>query len=265
MNLLLILTAGIGSGCSNPATRAASAQLQPNGLYAPGVVHLGEDPVSSTDQNLEERWTNLQITKARLAVDDGQPHVARQMLESILESEPGHAEAAHFLAVLLTQSGELDAADKLFKIALASQSQQAQWNCDYGYFCYLVGRWDEARQHLTRAVEINPNLAKAQTNLGMLEARLGQTESARKRFQKAGCTEAEVLNNMAFAQLLQHDYSAAESTYTRALARNPDAPASKNGHRLASHLSKAAANETEGKALIEIPSATSKLTGFLTP
>jgi Tfp pilus assembly protein PilF len=265
MNTLLLVLAGICTGCSNFPGRDMSATSQSNGLYAPDVVELGEAPLPSNTQDLAEQRTNLQITKAQLAVEDGQPHVAKEILESILESDPQNAEAAHLLGVLHTQSGDLEAAEHCFKIALATQGRQAEFNCDYGYFCYLVGRWDEAQQHLARAIELNPHLAKAQTNLGMLEARLGQAESARKRFQKAGCSDAEVLNNMAFAQLLQHDFTGAESTYVRALERNPDISAGKNGRQLASYLSKAVANESAESAKGEIPSKSLDLPRSLNP
>jgi Flp pilus assembly protein TadD len=55
----------------------------------------------------------------------------------------------------------------------------------------------------------------------MLLARTGRDEEAYGEFRRAGCTDAEAKNNLAFALLLKEDWRAAGALYEQALAQSP--------------------------------------------
>jgi Flp pilus assembly protein TadD len=238
-----VILATTAPGCSQLPSfvqRAEQTEAAAGNSYSPGNVQFGEDPdAADAPADPEQRRDSLLLTQARLSLADGDEETAAQVLDSILESNPHCSEASHLLGVLETRTGDVEAAGKHFQAALAADRDNAQLNCDYGYFCYLIDRWDDAEHYLTRAIEIDPALAEAQTNLGMLEARLGKTESARQHFREAGCTEAEMLNNLAFARLLEDDVTAAESTYRQALIIDPEQRHVQHGLQLASHMSDA--------------------------
>ncbi len=239
-----LLLAGIVCGCSSSPVRPGADESRNVGRFKPSV-EVGEES-DPTPKELEVRRANLLVAKANLARADGDPATAMKHLEAILAIDPKHAEAAHQLGVLSVESSELESAEKHFQTALSSQANNARLNCDYGYFCYLTGRWDDAKRYLTRATEIDPSLAAAQTNLAMLEARLGDEPAARRRFEAAGCSEAEILNNLALASLLTHDFAKAESTYERAYELNSKIPQIQRGRSLASHISQKVAQEPVG-------------------
>lgn len=237
------MLAGIVCGCSNLPARSGSGEQGPiTGLNQ--TVEIGEQ-ADPTPAELDVRRANLLLAKAKLARADGDTAAAIQHLESILEIDPGHAEAAHQLAVLNFESKDLKSAERLFQMALKQEEKNARLNCDYGYFCYLTGRWDQAKEHLTRAIQIDPSLAQAQTNLAMLEARRGETASARQRFESVGCSEAEVQNNIALASLLENEVASAEATYKVAYELDPQIPQIQRGRSLAAHISKTVGNKGE--------------------
>ena len=259
-----IVLATIAQGCSQFSSLVQSEHATSSDAVrsanSNGIMHLGEDPDAFQSQiDPTERRANLLMTRAQLSLADGEPEAAAPLLESILEADPEHVEASHMTAVLRTQSGDLQAAEDHFQTALANDADNPQLNSDYGYFCYLVDRWDDAEQYLTRAIEIDPGLAEAHTNLGMLEARLGKPDSAAQRFRNAGCTEVEVLNNLAFARLLEEDLAVAEATYRDALERDPENRTANEGLQMTSHLFNAVSDTTAASSTVSVAAGTARL------
>jgi len=243
-----VLLVAIANGCSqfpsllqpDPSARSTAS----GNAHSVGVMQLGEDPdafQSSVDP--ARRRANVLLTRARLAMADGDTDTALQLLESILKADPDHAEASHLTAVLRTRSGDLEAAEAHFRTALAADGDNPLLNSDYGYFCYLAGRWDDAERFLTRAAEIDPELPQAQTNLGMLKARRGNSAAARRHFRNAGCTDVEVLNNLALARFLEEDFAAAETMYRQAHDLDPGHRNVNDGLRMTSQMTDSFAGE----------------------
>lgn len=238
-NLAFVLLVA-AHGCSQfpVLSKGPAAPIEAHGdAQAIGLMQFGEDPgafQSAVDP--AQRRANVLMTRARLAIVDGDTDTAVELLEGFLDAEPGHAQAAHILAVLRAQSGNVEAAEKHFQTAIAADRDNPRLNADYGYFCYLADRWEDAEQYLTRAVEIEPDLRQAHTNLGMLEARRGDTAAARRRFQNAGCSDVEVLNNLALARFLEEDFETAELLYRQAREMDPDHLTVKNGLQMVNHM-----------------------------
>jgi Tfp pilus assembly protein PilF len=250
IRLITLSVAVIANGCaqfpsvvnSNPSARS-TVNADDRTL---GVTRFGEDPDAFTaPTDPARRRANLLLTRARLAIADGQNDAAVKLLEGILEKEPDHAEASHLIAVLQTQSGDLETAESRFRTALAHDSRNPKLNCDYGYFCYLTDRWDDAEQYLRKAVTIDPELAEAHTNLGMLAARRGDPDAAEEHFLDAGCTEVQVMNNLALARFLEADFATAESMYRDLLKLDPENRAANDGLRMAGHMSAAMDSDRE--------------------
>lgn len=262
LRLISLSVTAMACGCSQfslvrskPSARSAASGDD----HTVAVMQLGEDP-DAFDSTIDpaRRRANLLITRARLAIADGDRDSAVELLEGILERDPVDAVALHLIAVLETQSGDLEAAEAHFHTALDHDSKNPNLVSDYGYFCYLTGRWDDAARYLTTATEIDPELAEAHTNLGMLEARRGNSEAAEDHFLDAGCTEVEVLNNLALARFLEADFTTAESMYRDVLKLEPENHAATDGLRMASHMSAAVEREA-GSSTVSLAGGTARV------
>lgn len=75
-------------------------------------------------------------------------------------------------------SGQLEAAQRSFECALASDSENARLHLAYGMVVCAMGRPDEAAEHYARAIELDPEYAMAYNNLGWANYRLGKLDVA---------------------------------------------------------------------------------------
>jgi Flp pilus assembly protein TadD len=98
-----------------------------------------------------------------------------------------------------------------------------------GYCLFLQGRLDEARMNLRQAIVLDPTNERAHNNLGLMLAHVGRQSEALAEFSKAGCDEADALNNLAFVSALKGQHGEARQQYQQALAMNPASDAAKRG------------------------------------
>lgn len=171
--------------------------------------------------SLEQRRANILMASARTQEADQAWDQAAETYRKILAANPDHLEASRRLAVLHCRAGRVGEAEPLFLRCLALAPVDAQLRCDAGYFYYLQGRWEQADQHLREALQIDPNLAAAHMNLGLLHARLGRTDEALTEFSLAGCSAAEAKVNVAFAAMINEDWDRALGVYEEALSEQP--------------------------------------------
>ncbi len=107
------------------------------------------------------------------------------------------------------------------------------------------GKYDEAANHYSEALKLNPNIACAHFNLGNIFAMSGQFEEASAHFQEAlrleprnptfQATYITVLDNMANSYGAEREYEKAISTYSKLIEFRPhDYVASYNIARMCS-------------------------------
>jgi Flp pilus assembly protein TadD len=101
--------------------------------------------------------------------------------------------------------------------------------CDYGYNCYLQRRWAEAEAHLRKALELDPNLGRAHTNLGLVLARNGREAEALREFRHAGCREGPARTNLGFALMSESRWDEARHQFQLALKVDPTLTAAQEG------------------------------------
>ncbi len=153
----------------------------------------------------EQQRRSVLFARARLLEADHQPLKAARLYSEILEQDPNHAAALHRLAVVSAEQGDVGAADVTFQQALRVGRDNARLHSDFGYLCYLLGRWGEAEEHLLRAIQLDPSLAEAHNNLGLLAARRGETERAIDHCCRAGCTAEDARHNIMLIQSLESE------------------------------------------------------------
>ena len=144
---------------------------------------------------------------------------ADTLYRSILDIEPGHADATHLLGVIAFQKGRLDEAEALvcraieiddgvalyhanlgrvrktagrpeqaaaaFHRALELEPANAQALSDLGGTLADRGAWEDAVECWRRALNLEPNLAEAHYNIGLAMRDEGRTEDAAARFRRA--------------------------------------------------------------------------------
>jgi len=116
---------------------------------------------------------------------------AEQDYRSILAAAPDHADAWHFLGVILHQRHQLEAALHHLETALSFRRDKALYFNNYGVVLKDAGRWNDAIAAFQRAVELNPAYSDAHANL-------------------------------AAAYLLKNDLTRAENAMAIVQARSPD-------------------------------------------
>ncbi len=122
---------------------------------------------------------------------------------------------------------KLDAADAAYEQAVTLAPNHATVHADWGWIYLVKGRYEEARTHLQRAVELDATYGRAFTLLGQAELSLGNLAEARAAFNEATRwtpDSATAHLGLAVSAWRLGDETAARAALDRALALNPDDP-----------------------------------------
>ncbi len=127
----------------------------------------------------------------------------------------------HQLARQLAKRREFPHAIKLYERLLAEHGEVAMLRAEYAHWLFRTGRTEDARQHLTRALEALPGDPRIQLELGFVLQELGQIDDAEVEFRQA--LEARPNHSrtrVALAELLreQGEYAEAVSVVAPAAA-----------------------------------------------
>ncbi len=193
-------------------------------------------PASWFKKKSDKSWTEdqkngIQLAMAQSYERQGQTEQAIKLYRNILEDDKRCVEACHRLALLHDKKGDCQSSEKFYRQALKLQPDHAGILCDLGYSYYLQRRWKEAEEKLRRAVELDPALARAHNNLGLLLACTDRNSEAMVEFTQARCTESEARSNMAFALMLQERWDDARRQLELALAADPGSKVAQEGLR----------------------------------
>jgi tetratricopeptide (TPR) repeat protein len=117
---------------------------------------------------------DLRLMRAAALLDSDPPAAAREAAQ-ILEEHPGHPAATLLLGTARRSCG--DAAAAPFEELAARQPESAQIQLELGRTLAAQGSNEQALAALTRAVEMEPNLAQAWSELAALHAARGDTRA----------------------------------------------------------------------------------------
>jgi predicted Zn-dependent protease with MMP-like domain/Flp pilus assembly protein TadD len=101
------------------------------------------------------------------------------------------AEVYYLKAKALFYRDDLDGALFLLRRALKAGGEQDVYRAFEGQILFEMGRFDEGRRQLERAVALNPDSAHAVYHLGLVLERLGDAEEAGRMFDRAHQLEPE--------------------------------------------------------------------------
>jgi tetratricopeptide (TPR) repeat protein len=177
----------------------------------------------------------------------GRIEEAERAYREILERQPGHAVATHYLALILWQRGDVARAEAGLRASLAADPTVADFHNNLGLLLRDTGRADAAAEAFRSALRIDPGWAEAHSNLGLALEAAGDWDAAIAAHREAVARApafAAGRQNLARALLTRGDLGEAWGAYRwRLVARGaasappperaPRLPASLAGRRLA--------------------------------
>ncbi|MEX1109668.1 MAG: tetratricopeptide repeat protein [Dongiaceae bacterium] len=172
----------------------------------------------------------------------GRHDQAEAAYRAVLAATPDHADAWHFLAVLLQETGRRDEASAAVAEAIALNAFDPLYRLTDGTLALGQGRLEAAIASFRQALALKPDFAAAATNLGLALQRAGKRDEAEAAQRQALAIEPG--NTLARYNLgqLQHQgghLADAIATYDVVLQSDPR-------HR-ATHLNRALALRQSGR------------------
>lgn len=177
-----------------------------------------EPPKFSTSQLLQTALKHHQA---------GHLSQAEALYRQILEREPKHPDALHYLGVLAHQSGKLDTAVALITSAISISPRSATYYCNLGCVLQKQGRAEEAVSVLQQSLVLEPNFAKAHFNLGLALEDQNRFDEAIASYQAALAIKqdyGEAYGNLAYIFSRQGKMEEAIVYYRQAAAFGPTQP-----------------------------------------
>src|SRR5690606_10880244 len=198
----------------------------------------------SAGQEIYPDSTELQVARADLLIKTGEPVNAVELLRPVYEANPNNREVGGMLAVALARAGDLDGAREVFEQQRGTGAQvdlglaevylaagraagalellrplaeaspdDPQLQALYGTALVRMGRLEEGRDVLGRALELDPENALAQRSVSILEQQSQLTGDADITFSE----EAGVAFQQGLYALDVGDAVAARASCSRAL------------------------------------------------
>lgn len=121
---------------------------------------------------------------------------ARIQYEAVLNLSPNHATAHHMMGRINDQAKNFQRAESHYLQALSANPEDANLLSDLGYSYLQQGRLGEAREHLMKAITLDPDLKIAKVNMGAVYAYSGDQAGALAWLRQAG-TEQQAQETLA--------------------------------------------------------------------
>lgn len=156
-----------------------------------------------------------------------QLEMASAQLAQVQVPSAGRPEFLRLRAVVEAQSGDLNAADKDLKEALALSPRNANLLSNFATLQWKFGQKEAARDTFKKVLELDPKNRSAQTSLGFLARDMGDTKLAEQYFLRVAKEfPKDAASHLALGDLYgsEREFDKAESSYEAAYKRNPTNP-----------------------------------------
>jgi len=157
----------------------------------------------------------------------GQLDKAEYLYSTVLEVEPSHADALHYLGLILAGQGLVDSAVEHIKQAVEYDKTNPIFHNNLGELYRQLGYFEHAEFHLSAACELKPDYADAFSNLGLLYKERGLVNDAKYCFAEALSKDPRNINaliNTGNLFVTEKNYEDAAQCYEAALELSPDNP-----------------------------------------
>lgn len=174
------------------------------GLTA-AALHVAERgvAVNPADDRLRTQLIGLLTQKWQSQRTPELQQQLHEQLETLAAHEPDRAFAWHHLGRLELAEKRFDAAATHFAKAVATGNAGAETHADLGYALAELGRWEEARQSLEKAVALRPDSSAAHEGLVRTLDRLGGGEPLIRALQHWLDAEGNLATRMRVRDRLQ--------------------------------------------------------------
>jgi len=125
------------------------------------------------------------LTAAEQMQNAGQVGQAIVLYEKARRNDPSQKTIAHHLGVLYDIQGDSSRSLTEFKQAIEAEPKNADVFSDLGYYYFQRNNLTDAERELRKAIEIDPKHAKALNNLGMVLAAENRFSESFEIFSKA--------------------------------------------------------------------------------
>ncbi len=172
----------------------------------------------------QAKWITQSMETAITHHQQGRQKEAQEIYQAILQMQPNHAHALHFLGVIAYQQKQYPMAEELMGRSIAINPAMPMYFCNFGMLLKDQGKYAEAAESHRKALALQPDYAEAFLNLGVALFHLEQLDEAADslkqaiRFQPAS---AKAHDNLGTVLRSQANYSAAIEHYQRALVLDP--------------------------------------------
>jgi protein O-GlcNAc transferase len=150
---------------------------------------------------------------------------ADALYRRILQHDPNHPDALHYLGVLAYQVGQNAAAVELISQAIGVYPTASSMYCNLGLALQALGKLDSAAENYRKAVELQPDYIEAHNNLGNVFVVQNKIEAAIESYRQVLSLKpdyAEVHNNLGCLLKAQGKLSEAIESFQHLLALKPD-------------------------------------------
>jgi predicted O-linked N-acetylglucosamine transferase (SPINDLY family) len=154
----------------------------------------------------------------------GRLQQAEALYRQILQAEPNHPDALHFLGVLAYQAGQHDSAIRYIIQAIAHNGQVASFHNNLGEVYRVQGKLGEAMFHYRQALALKAEYPEAHNNLGLALQGRGQLTEAVAHYLQALAFQpeyAEAHNNLGATLQEQGNFDEAIMHYRQAVTLKP--------------------------------------------
>lgn len=161
----------------------------------------------------------------RLGLEDHQVERAEAGYLRILEIEPDHAAANHFLGIAAHQTGRGDWAVQLISKAVRKDPTVAKYHANLGLVLQALGRLDQAVACYKDALDVDPDHFEAHFNLGNALQHQGRADEAADSYRRAlelRPESADAHANLGGILFQRGRLADAEGCYENALGIAPD-------------------------------------------
>jgi predicted TPR repeat methyltransferase len=158
----------------------------------------------------------------------GRLRQAEALYRESVAADPAHADALHWLGVLLHQAGQRDEAIAMLQRAADLRPRDAAVQHNLGQACFAAGQSGDAIAALERAVELEPN--RAESLVALAHTRLaqrhdGDADTAIHLFQRAraaGLDSADLHYDLGVALLAARRADEAIESFRAAVQKHRD-------------------------------------------
>ncbi|WIG55540.1 MAG: Tetratricopeptide TPR_4 [Rhodanobacteraceae bacterium] len=165
-----------------------------------------------------------QYAAAAAALTAGKPREAATLVKALVEQAPAHPDVLHLLAGIRGRLGDHAGAVNAARQALHARPDDATFCCTLGKQFAALGQLDAAIDALQRACALQPGLAMAWYNLGVLRVRavrFAEAETALRKTLELAPHNPQARLQLADLLKMAGRVDAAAATWREVLAAHP--------------------------------------------